>query len=135
MRARIAAEGLTDVVELVGPVTHEDLPRQYDDVFVHLNLSNTGSMDKTVMESLAAGTPVLTSNPAFAGLLADDPAMLVTDDGPEAVARQLLALHRDQAAVDGPRLRSLVVGRHDIHSYADRVLEQVALAVGDRAGR
>ena len=36
-----------------------ELPAIYGSAFLHLNLSQTGSMDKTILESLACGCPTL----------------------------------------------------------------------------
>lgn len=134
MRAHASRLGIADRVEWVGFVPHELMAHQYRDVFLHVNLSETGSMDKTVMEALASGTPVLTSNPAFRSLLAGFPPMAVETSEPDVVGRRIVSLYGMRGCFDPVELRGLVVGRHDLASYADRVLSEVQGAVDARAG-
>jgi glycosyltransferase involved in cell wall biosynthesis len=49
-------------IVFAGHLSPVEIRERYRSAFVHLNLSGTGSMDKSVMESLAGGCPVLTSN-------------------------------------------------------------------------
>ena len=64
-----AAHSLETVVRFEGSVTQEALPSTYAALDVFLNLSATGSMDKAVLEALACGVPVVTTNAAFKDLL------------------------------------------------------------------
>jgi glycosyltransferase involved in cell wall biosynthesis len=109
-------------VEFLGPVPMDRLPGLYDTAALALNVSETNSMDKAVLEALATGCPVLSSNPAFRELLADHPMLVIKDERPEAIAAQLRALLADPGAAAPEVLRRLVEGHHDIRSYADRVM-------------
>lgn len=119
-RARQLA--IDSMVHWRGPVEMPATVRLYRSAFVHLNLSLTGSMDKTVMEALACGCPVVTSNPAFRELLADHPGLFLADDTPDAVARGLLAIRRHSERFPPRALRGLIEGRHDLGSYVEKVL-------------
>ncbi len=122
LRERVWGMGLHDQIEFVGFVPLPYIPTYYRTAFLHLNVSKTGSMDKTVVESLACGCPVLTSNEAFFEMLHDNPEFLIHDEQPEAIARQILALYARRDEIDRPALRALVVGKHDAHTYVDKVL-------------
>jgi glycosyltransferase involved in cell wall biosynthesis len=126
LRERIAGLGLAERVAWTGAVDAARIPWLHRSAFVHLNVSRTGSMDKTVLEALACGCPVLTSNEAFRDLLRDQPDLFLADDRPEAIARRILALHEGEGR-DPASLRGLVVGRHDLGGYVDRILEQLGL--------
>jgi len=52
-------------VQFRGGVSHDELPRYYAAATVFVHASKTGSMDKAVLEALAAGLPVFTSSEAF----------------------------------------------------------------------
>ena len=52
-------------VQVAGAMLQKDTADLYRTAALHVNVSGTGSMDKTVMEALACGCPVLTSNEAF----------------------------------------------------------------------
>lgn len=66
LEKKIVELGLFDVVAFTGAVPHEGLPAALADHSIFLNMSETGSVDKAVLEALAAGLPVVTSNEAFA---------------------------------------------------------------------
>ena len=65
LREAIAARPYAAAVEMRGAMLYRDLSKflQHQDVF--MNLSATGSIDKAVLEALAAGVAVVTSNDAF----------------------------------------------------------------------
>ncbi|MEP7356321.1 MAG: glycosyltransferase family 4 protein [Anaerolineales bacterium] len=117
--------GLSQQVTFEGHVPLERLPDIYQTAWLHLNVSNTGSLDKTVLEALACGCPVLTSNPAFRELLAGFPEMLIGDERPAAIAQQVLTLSERRASFDPQALRSLIVGQHDLKSFARKLVAQM----------
>jgi glycosyltransferase involved in cell wall biosynthesis len=59
----------TDVVIFMGAVPNKDMPALYQKAWVCVNLSATGSLDKTVLEAMACNVPVVTTNEAFAGII------------------------------------------------------------------
>lgn len=79
-------EGAPDFISFVGNVPHRELPSILAKHDVFVNLSNTGSKDKAVLEALATGMPVVSSNVAFKGVL---PSSLFIKKG-DSVARALL---------------------------------------------
>lgn len=125
LRMQTWRTGLQDWVEFVGFAPQKYIPAFYRSAFVHLNVSRTGSMDKTVVEALACGCPVLTSNEAFFDMLRDYPEFIIRDERPEAIAEQVLTLYEKQDQYDPVGLRALVVGKHDVQSYVQKVLAQL----------
>lgn len=122
LRDRVWRTGLQDQIEFTGYVPQPHIPVYYRNSFLHLNVSQTGSMDKTVLEALACGCPVLTSNEAFFGLLRDYPEFIIRDERPEAIVRQILALYARRDEYDRVALRALVVGHHDVYTFVRNVL-------------
>jgi glycosyltransferase involved in cell wall biosynthesis len=123
--AQIERLGLREQVAFTGHVPLEQLPAVYQTAWLHLSVSKTGSLDKTVLEALACGCPVLTSNEAFRELLAGYPEFVIGDERPEAIAEQILALYQRRNTYDPATLRALIVGRHDLKSFALRLVEQM----------
>jgi len=68
---------------------------------------------------------VLTTNPAFKTILKDYPEFLINDIRLEAIAEQVEHIFERWDDYDPEKLRGLVVGEHDLHSYATRVLSQI----------
>ncbi len=119
VHARCAALNLSEVVQILGPLQQRETAQLYGSGALHLNLSETGSMDKTVMEALACGCPVLTTNIAFRDTLADYPAMFSLTSTPQDLAKQIL--HIQQQSYTPAALRNLVVGHHDFASWIEKV--------------
>lgn len=63
---------LQDTITFLGQKTHDELPGIYKDHNLLIHTSRTGSVDKVVLESLACGTPVLSSSEAFQNLLPEN---------------------------------------------------------------
>lgn len=131
--ARIIALGLQERVVFAGAMAQADTARLYRTAALHINVSETGSMDKTVMEALACGCPVLTSNEAFLEVLAEWPQMLVREPTPESLSQKVAALLDPRDPPDPQRLRGIVSGRHDLEGYADRIVAELEALV--RASR
>jgi glycosyltransferase involved in cell wall biosynthesis len=119
----IARLGLGEAVEFTGPLSAEEVARRHADAFVHVNVSATGSMDKSVLEALACGRPVLTSNEAYRTLLPD---LVVDAAEPALLAARVLDLRRQRSAYCPEAMRARVVGRHDLRGYVERVISHLA---------
>lgn len=65
LKALIAHEQIGDRVKFWGPMRYEDLPGVYASHNIFLHASRTGSVDKAVLEALAAGLNVFTSSEAY----------------------------------------------------------------------
>jgi glycosyltransferase involved in cell wall biosynthesis len=128
LRAYLWDNGLQESIEFVGFVPQDHMPSLYRSTWLHINVSQTGSMDKTVLEALACGCPVLVGNEAFRDLLAGYPEFIIADDRPEAIGEQILDLYAKRDQVEPSDLRKLVIGRHDLPSYVQRLLQQLAEA-------
>lgn len=115
---RAQALGLRQVVQFKGTVPPADVPAWYRQADLCVNLSDTDSIDKAVLEAMSCGLPVVTSNVAFRPLLVDiAPELLVPKRDAEAVARAILTVAgwgegRRQAVAQ--RLREIVVARHNM---------------------
>lgn len=130
LRTRVRRLNLEADVDFVGHVPMSDIARYYASAFVHVNVSTTGSMDKTVLEALACGCPVLTSNVAFADFFRSHPECLLDDDTPEAIAARILDLYDRRSVVDRESLRRLVHGRHDVATYCKKVVGELRRLTG-----
>ncbi len=120
-----------DQIEFRGHIDLSKLSAEYEGAFVHLNLSNTGSMDKVVLESLSMGCPVVTSNVAFRWLGVTSPDAFVDDSNDASgIATQIAEYFERRTTVDRPALRSLVVGHHDLSSHTKRIVQELVALVG-----
>jgi glycosyltransferase involved in cell wall biosynthesis len=101
---------LKENVEFVGAVPPRKILPYYQGAKVFVNLSQTGSMDKTVLEAMSVNVPVVTSNEAY---LNEGFDLIETTSHPKEVADNILkAYGRDTSKareqVEEHSLESLV---------------------------
>ncbi len=71
LKKYVAEEKLSGVVSFLGAKSIEELPEVYSSYEICLNLTDSGSFDKTVVEASACGAVPLVANTSFNGLLPD----------------------------------------------------------------
>ena len=115
VHAMIFAKPTASHVQFLGAVSHADIPALLERHDVFLNLSTTGSLDKAMLEALAAGMPAVTTNIAFRDLLAPVPGLFVETDSSTAIADALsLAAHADVTSITAT-IRAQFALPHTIH--------------------
>jgi glycosyltransferase involved in cell wall biosynthesis len=134
LRAVIAEQGLSGHVRLLGAVPYDEIAALYRRAAATVSLSETGSLDKAVLESLASGAPVLAYGEVYLPLLGDDTGLLrLPSLDPGVVADRLalvLALPEEERLALGRRLAARVRAEHDIEALFDRL----AAIFGEVAG-
>ena len=109
-------------VRFAGSMPHAQLSAFLNTQDAFLNFSTTGNMDKAGLEALAAGVPLLTTNPQFAPLLSPY-GLYVPEMRPQALADALLAFFErpDQSAILAT-LRNKVVAEHSLERLIPRII-------------
>lgn len=128
LQSKVEKMGLTKWVSFIGPVPHTEIPSLYRQSDLFCTTSDTGSLDKTILEAMASGIPVIGSNKAFTTLaLANGLDELVVEKKDDA---QVLAetIHRFWN-LPRPRRRQLIeqgrkiAAEHDLDGFTDRLVE------------
>jgi glycosyltransferase involved in cell wall biosynthesis len=117
----IEARQLTHAIEFAGYLPAAAIHQRYSQAILHLNVSETGSMDKTLLEALACGIPSLTTNVAFHDLLKPFPTFFSESSLPQDLANRILSIINSQMVPQPTELHGLIAGRHDFESYVNRV--------------
>ena len=94
--ARIAASPARDRISVLGYVSHEDLAGWYARARIFAFPSLDEGFGMPVLEAMAAGTPVVTSNRSALPEVAGDAAILVDPEDTQALARALRSLSEDE---------------------------------------
>ena len=123
--ALIRSKRLENRVRLVPGVPHRETVVFYQKAGLFLNLSTTGSLDKAVLEAMACGSLVLTSNEAFVKLV--PPECFISDATPARIAdaiNALLKLSGDAQARLRDTARSLVMREHSLEGLVTKIIKQ-----------
>ncbi|MDP6509451.1 MAG: glycosyltransferase [Chloroflexota bacterium] len=126
LKREAAALGLADRVTFRGGVPGTDMPALYARSTITVSCRAVPAMDKSALESLAAGVPVVTNNPSFISLFGDyaDQLSFVGAD-PVALAARIAALLDKPAACQkiASDLAESVERFHGLEGFADRLVD------------
>ena len=116
-------KNLVKYIKFLGPIPHNRILSYYQDCQLFINLSQTGSMDKAVLEAMACQKLVLTSNEAFSDILesrlrfkpgqAQDLANKIID---------LINLSQTEKYRIGQQLRKEVIKNHNLDNLVKRII-------------
>jgi len=113
----VREELLTDVI-FPGNITQDELPSFLGNIDLLLNLSDTNSVDKEVLEAMSCGVNVLTSNIAFKDIL---PSENLTSKVPEEVTKKILQLI-SVGRSDHSNLRQIVEKSHNLQNLIKKIV-------------
>jgi glycosyltransferase involved in cell wall biosynthesis len=127
LQRRVAELGLTEQVTFVGGVSPQKLPAYYAKADVTVNVTTTGGVDKTALESLAMGVPVITTFSAFKnilGKLADQYVLPELHEGTtKELAQTLLSVaEQGTSAEDRDEFKRLVTAYASLPRLIERIV-------------
>jgi len=109
-------------------VSQEHMPELYSSHEVFVNLTETGSFDKTVLEAAACGCLPVLSNISFRSLLPSEYREFLffkEDDAQdlEAKLKETLALSQSKRAIIGEKMREIVIEKHSLDKLIKELLQ------------
>lgn len=129
LQAQVESLGLQDQVRFVGAVDQRELPGMLADHRVAANFSGT-AFDKAAGEAMAAGVPVVTTNPCMIEVLPADlrePLSARLDDAAAQAERlhRTLSLGEGERLDIGRRLRESVTSDHSLTALFGKILDEI----------
>lgn len=116
LKKKVEEEGLKTQIRFKGSVSNEELPRVYSHYDIFINLSNTGSIDKAVLEAMSSDLKILTSNEAFKEILREDN---FTSNDPETIRAKLDYLIKTKQK----SYRDLIIREHSLSRLIRLILD------------
>ena len=117
---------LAEVVSFLGGRRQAGVAAAYQAADVMVNTSKTGSIDKAVLEAMACGLPVVTSNEAFREILKPwEDLLCIPPESPGKLVASLLRLKEmshDERATLGLELREIVIRDHNMDRLTDKLM-------------
>ena len=89
-------ENIRDYILMPGYIVNSDLPYIYNGAFAFLYTSLRESFGIPLLEAMACGTPVITSNTSSMPEIAGHDAILVNPESSDEIAQMMLQLERDE---------------------------------------
>lgn len=89
LKKYISENNLSSVIQFFGPIDYFALPEFCSHYELYLNLTESGSFDKTIMEAVACGLVPVVSNTSLRGIL---PEVCITGSKPEEIAESIRVL-------------------------------------------
>lgn len=114
IRRKVSAYGLDGAVVFVGAVSQSEALKLYREHELYVNLTPSGSMDKTIFEALASGCTAVVSNKGLLEILGE--ALITEDDSPEIAGKI------EQAFKNQTSHRDFVVEKHSLATLSSEVL-------------
>ncbi len=118
----VSANHLVTYVSFVDAVTQDKLPDIYSSHEVCLNLTESGSFDKTIVEAAACGAIPLVSNESLSNLL---PAVCVTKDSVDEVSISLQRILEARTQVEIQKDLDLFVKSQDLNTLVERLFVEI----------
>lgn len=127
VKALVKRYGLESVISFAGDVKPSEMPLKYSAADLSVNLTPAGGLDKAVLESMAAGVPVITSNAAFKNYFGSDSDALTFEKGNvEELANKIMSLFEsNQAEAIGKTLQSTAKSRADLSVLIKHVVDRL----------
>ncbi len=127
---RRAATGLgSETVKFHGRVPHTATPAIYAGADLFVNLTRTGSFDKSILEAMSSRCVILVVNEAYRNILPSEAQfLLLADVRPETVAegiRKISALAPAERERLGAMLRAVVVRDHNLETQMPRLAREL----------
>lgn len=123
---RLAATlAIQNAVEFIGPIRGDAMADFYGSIDVFVNWRTQPALDKTGLEAIACGTPVVSNNTAYQnvmGELAKDFLVGDTGDDLEIGIKRVLDLNPRARQYASDRMRKAVVENHSAAGLADRLV-------------
>jgi len=125
LKDKISTCSLDKELDFIGPVAFQEISYFYQKADIFVNLSDTGSLDKAVLEAMSTGLLVLTSNYAFKTILKGNLSFfMVGKNSPRELAdkiEQLAQYSYEQKFTIAKKLREIVVKNHLVETSVSKI--------------
>lgn len=127
LKAKAADLKADGVVKFLGRVPHYETPIFFNSHKVFVNLTESRSFDKSILEAMACKSLILVSNSVYKRILGPELSQLLMFPERNAVIlaaklEKLLNLPCSESDWIGEALRQIVVRDHDLNSLADKLI-------------
>ena len=125
LKKMVQKMNLENYIKFLGDIANKDIPQKLNGSQVFINLSNTGSIDKAVLEAMSAEVIPITSNVAFKEIL--DEKYLTKPNDYKMLAKKIIKIKNecsDKQKDSQHNLRKLVIENHNLDHLIKKIIRQ-----------
>ncbi|MDY0093959.1 MAG: glycosyltransferase family 4 protein [Candidatus Vecturithrix sp.] len=127
LQDQVMQSSLSEIVKFLGNIPFQQVVPWYQQADCFVSLSDTGSLDKTVLEAMSCGIPVI-APPTYAGILGKELASnVISAPEPNAVCERICffaCMSPAERKTFGRRLRNIVIREHALATIGSRILRE-----------
>jgi len=125
LQKQVKDKNLENIIKFLGPIPHDKIKKYYSaDLFAHM--SNTGSLDKAILEAMVSGILVLSSNDASHEILKDiDENLLFSVGNVDELARKIKkqsGWSDDKREAISKKLQNIVKENHNLEGLIKKIV-------------
>jgi glycosyltransferase involved in cell wall biosynthesis len=126
LKEEVKKRNLEKFISFKGAVSYEELPSHLEKSDLFVSTSNTGSLDKAILDAMASFMPVLTCNVALEDVLGPHKEKLMFKKGDfQELASKIEAINKmslEERMELGGSLRKIVERDHSLENFVDKIL-------------
>ena len=126
LKQMVKDKKLESRVNFVGPIPNKDIINYYQEADLFIHASQTGSLDKVVLEAMACGLPVISCNDAIKNdLLNKYPDLVYSKGDSQALAKSIervVNTSEEKRLELGQELRNIVKNNHSLEKLIETII-------------
>lgn len=125
LKSKVSSLGLSEKVKFYNGVPNYKTPDIYNNHKIFVNLTPSGSMDKTILESVSCGCIPIVVNTFFKDIF--DPNMIVKEDAKDISDKIKFWLEADEERIkqDSDRLQKYILENHSLNALMDKLNTEI----------
>lgn len=126
LKQLVADKKLTEEIKLIGPVANKEILKFLQNTALFVNMGQTGSLDKAMVEAMAAELPILTCNEAMLEVLGDYKEILMYPKRDYKMLAEKIEYVINLPVEDylklGLSLRNIAIEKHSLKNFINKIL-------------
>ena len=126
LKNKVKEFGLESKVNFCKSVPNYQSPKIYNEHNIFINLTPSGSFDKTILEAIACGCLLVIANQSLIGEI--DSRMIVENANLNDIAEKIifgLNMNNEERAIASEKLQKYVLENHSLNALIDKLYEQI----------
>jgi glycosyltransferase involved in cell wall biosynthesis len=125
LKKMVEKMNLGNYIKFLGSIANKKIPQKLNEAQIFINLSNTGSVDKAVLEAMATEVVPITSNIAFKEILEEK--YLTKANNYKMLSQKIIHIKNEESSEQEnlkKKLREIIVENHNLDKLIKKILNQ-----------